>query len=116
MPSSKEYLTFILDQLSGLNGITYRGMMGEYILYFRGRIAGGIYDDRLLVKPVPAALALMPDASRELPYPGAKEMLLVEDVDNGDFLRELFRAMYDELQPSKNTPHRNNRTRGNEAD
>ena len=116
MASSKEYLTFVLDQLSGLDGIEYRGMMGEYILYFRGRIVGGIYDDRLLVKPVPAALVLMPDASRELPYPGAKEMLLVEDVDNGDFLRELFRSMYDELQPSKKAPHRNNRTRGNEAD
>ena len=103
MASSKEYLTFVLDQLSGLNGITWRAMMGEYILYFRGRIVGGIYDDRLLVKPVPAALGLMPDAPRELPYPGAKEMLLVEDVDNGDFLRDLFRAMYDELPPPKKT-------------
>ena len=97
MASSKEYLTFVLDQLSGLNGITHRAMMGEYILYFRGRIVGGIYDDRLLVKIVPAALELMPDALRELPYPGAKEMLLVEDVDNADFLRTLFTAMYDEL-------------------
>jgi len=101
MASSKEYLTFVLDQLSGLDGITARGMMGEFILYFRGRIVGGIYDDRLLVKPVPAALSLMPDAPRELPYDGAKEMLLVEDVDNGIFLRELFRAMYDELQPPR---------------
>lgn len=100
MASSKDYLMFVLDQLSGLDGITYRGMMGEYILYFRGRIVGGIYDDRLLVKPVPAALELMPDAPRELPYPGAKEMLLVEDVDSADFLQELFRAMYDEL-PSR---------------
>ena len=104
MASSKEYLTFVLDQLTGLNGIDYRGMRGEYILYFRGRIVGGIYDDRLLVKPVPSALALMPDAPRELPYPGAKEMLLVEDIDNGDFLRDLFRAMYDELPPPKKTP------------
>ncbi|MBR4255259.1 MAG: TfoX/Sxy family protein [Lentisphaeria bacterium] len=101
MASSKEYLTFVLDQLSGLDGIAARAMMGEYILYFRGRVVGGIYDDRLLVKPVPAALSLMQDAPRELPYPGAKEMLLVEDVDNGDFLRELFRAMYDELQPPR---------------
>ena len=101
MPSSKGYLTFVLDQLSGLNGISSRAMMGEYILYFRGRIVGGIYDDRLLVKPVPAALALLPDAPRELPYPGAKEMLLIEDVDNGVFLRDLFRAMYDELQPPR---------------
>ena len=101
MASSREYLTFVLDQLSGLDGITYRAMMGEYILYYRGRIAGGIYDDRLLVKPVPAALALMPDAPRELPYPGAKEMLLVEDVDDADFLQDLFRAMYDELPPPR---------------
>ena len=101
MASSKDYLTFVLDQLSGLDGITARAMMGEYILYFRGKIVGGIYDDRLLVKPVPAALSLMPDAPRELPYPGAKEMLLVEDVDNGEFLRELFLAMFDELQPPR---------------
>ena len=101
MASSKEYLTFVLDQLSGLNGISSRGMMGEYILYFRDRIVGGIYDDRLLVKPVPAALSLMPDAPRELPYPGAKEMLLVEEVDNGDFLRTLFLSMYDELPPRR---------------
>ena len=99
MASSREYLTFVLDQLSGLDGIAYRAMMGEFILYFRGRIAGGIYDDRLLVKPVPAALELIPDAPRELPYPGAKEMLLVEDVDDAEFLQTLFRAMYDELPP-----------------
>lgn len=99
MASSREYLTFVLDQLSGLDGIAYHAMMGEFILYFRGRIAGGIYDDRLLVKPVPAALELIPDAPRELPYPGAKEMLLVEDVDDAEFLQTLFRAMYDELPP-----------------
>ena len=103
MASSKDYLTFVLDQLSGLNGISYRAMMGEYVLYFGDKVAGGIFDDRLLVKPVPAALALMPDAPRELPYPGGKEMLLVEDVDDAEFLRELFRAMYDEL-PSRSAP------------
>ena len=116
MASSKEYLTFVLDQLSGLSGITWRGMMGEYILYFRGRVAGGIYDDRLLVKPVPAALELMPDAPRELPYPGAKEMLLVEDVDNGDFLRELFRAMYDQLQAPKDPSKQKRKMRKTESD
>lgn len=97
MASRKEYLAFILDQLSGLDGITYRGMMGEYILYFRDKIVGGIYDDRLLVKLVPAALALMPNAARELPYEGAKEMLFVEEVDDREFLCNLFLAMYDEL-------------------
>ncbi len=96
MPSSREYLTFVLDQLSGLKDVSHRAMMGEYLLYVRGRVVGGIYDDRLLVKPTPAALSLMPDAPRELPYPGAKEMLLVEDVDNGEFLRELFLAMGNE--------------------
>ena len=101
MPSSREYLTFVLDQLSGLKDVSHRAMMCEYLLYARGRVVGGIYDDRLLVKPTPAALALLPDAPRELPYPGAKEMLLVEDVDNGDFLRELFRAMGNEPETKK---------------
>ena len=94
MASSKEYLGFILDQLSGLDGITYRAMMGEYIIYYHGRIVGGIYDDRFLVKPVKAALDLMPDAPRELPYEGAKEMLLVDNVDDREFLKELVQAIY----------------------
>ena len=97
MASSKEYLDFILEQLSELNEITYQAMMGEYILYYQGKIIGGIYDDRLLVKPVKSAVAFMPDATFELPYEGAKEMLLVDDVDNKDFLARLFNAMYDEL-------------------
>lgn len=101
MASSKEYLDFILEQLSGLEEITYRAMMGEYILYYKGKIVGGIYDDRLLVKPVKSAVALMPDATFELPYEGAKEMLLVDDVDNKDFLAKLFSAMYDELELPK---------------
>jgi TfoX/Sxy family transcriptional regulator of competence genes len=99
--SSKEYLDFILEQLSGLNGITSKQMMGEYILYINGRIFGGIYDDRFLVKPTKSAMALMPDADRELPYEGAKEMLLVDNVDNRDFLTELVTAMYDELPVPK---------------
>ena len=97
MASSKECLDFILEQLSELDEITYRTMMGEYILYYRGKIVGGIYDDRLLVKPVKSAVAFMQDATFELPYEGAKEMLLVDDVDNKDFLTKLFNAMYDEL-------------------
>ncbi len=101
MASSKGYLDFILEQLSGTGEITYRAMMGEYILYDRGRIVGGIYDDRLLVKPVRAALSLMPDAIREAPYEGAKPMLRVDDVDNKEFLRQLFQAMYDELTAPK---------------
>ena len=101
MASSKEYLDFILEQLSELEEITYRAMMGEYIIYYRGRIVGGIYDDRLLVKPVKSAISLIPDATYELPYEGAKEMLLVDDVDNKDFLTQLFNAMYDELPTPK---------------
>ena len=97
MASSKEYLDYILEQLSELDEITYRAMMGEYIIYYRGKIVGGIFDDRLLVKPVKSAFALMPDVTFELPYEGAKEMLLVNDVDNREFLAELFNAMYDEL-------------------
>ncbi len=101
MASSKGYLDFILEQLSGLEEITYRAMMGEYILYVRGKIFGGIYDNRLLVKPVPSAISLLPDAIYESPYEGAKEMLLVEDVDNQAFLTALLTAMADELPPAK---------------
>mgnify|MGYP003376071860 FL=1 len=101
MASSKEYLEFILGQLSGLEEIAYRAMMGEFIIYYRGKIAGGIYDDRLLVKPVKSAISYMPTAPYELPYEGAKEMLLVDEVDNKEFLAELFKAMYDELPNPK---------------
>lgn len=97
MASSKAYLEFILGQLSDLEEITYRAMMGEFILYYRGRIAGGIYDDRLLIKPVRSAISYMPEVSYELPYEGAKEMILVDEVDNKEFLTGLFHAMYDEL-------------------
>ena len=97
MASSKDYLEYILNQLSGLDDISYRAMMGEYIIYYRGKIVGGIYDDRFLVKPTKSAVAMMPDADTELPYEGAKEMLLVDDVENRDFLCELLEAMYPEL-------------------
>lgn len=97
MSSSKEYLEYIVEQLSDLDDISYRAMMGEYIIYYRGKIIGGIYDDRFLVKPVKVAKNMMPDADIELPYEGAKEMLLVEDVEDRDFLRELFEKMYKEL-------------------
>ena len=101
MASSKEYLEFVLEQLSLLDDITYKAMMGEFIIYYRGKIAGGIYDDRFLVKPTKSAVAMMPEADLELPYEGAKEMLLVDDIDNKEFLRELFDAMYDELPAPK---------------
>ena len=101
MASRKEYLDFILEQLSDLEEISYKSMMGEYIIYYRGKIVGGIYDDRFLVKPVKSAIAYMPNAKYELQYDGAKEMLLVDDVDNKDFLTGLFDAMYDELHAPK---------------
>lgn len=101
MASSKEYLDFILEQLSELDEITYKPMMGEYIIYYRGKIVGGIYDDRFLVKPVKSAVSLMPDAVYETPYEGAKEMLAVCDVDSKAFLTKLFNAMYDELPKAK---------------
>ena len=101
MASSKEYLAFILGQLSELEEITYRAMMGEFIIYYRGKIVGGIYDDRFLVKPVKSAIRYMPTAPYELPYEGAKEMLLVNEVDHKEFLTGLFHAMYDELPVPK---------------
>jgi TfoX/Sxy family transcriptional regulator of competence genes len=101
MASTREYLDFILEQLSAIDGITSRLMMGEYILYLKGRIIGGIYDDRFLVKPTRSAKALMPEAVMERPYEGAKEMLLVDNVDNRDFLAQLLTTMYEELPVPK---------------
>ncbi len=101
MASTKEYLDFVLEQLTDLENVSSRAMMGEYILYYRGKVFGGIYDDRLLVKPVPAAVKLMPDAEMELPYEGAKEMILVDDVDNREFLCELVRNIWEELPEKK---------------
>ena len=104
MASSKEYLDYILAQLSDLEGISHRAMMGEYLLYYQGKIVGGIYDNRLLVKPVKSALHYMPNAKYEQPYPGAKDMLLVDDVDNRDYLSGLFAAMIDECPAPKRNP------------
>ena len=98
MASSKEYVDFILEQCEGL---TTRAMMGEYVLYYDGKVIGGVYDNRLLVKPTPSAKKRMPNAPTELPYEGAKEMLLVQDVENRDFLKELFEAMYEDLPEPK---------------
>lgn len=104
MASSKDYLEFILEQLSAADDITYKTMMGEYILYCKGKIIGGIYDDRFLVKPVKSARELMPDAPLELPYDGAKEMLLCDNVEDKEFLKTLVEAMMPELpEPEKKT-------------
>ena len=101
MATNKEYLNFILDQLSELDGITHRQMMGEYIIYYHGKITAYLCDDRLLVKPVASAVKMMPQAKFETPYDGAKEMLLVENVDDRAFLTELFETMYEELPAPK---------------
>lgn len=101
MASSKEYLDYILEQLSGLDDVLYKAMMGEYIIYYRGKVAGGIYDDRFLVKAVDASTRMMPDAELQLPYEGAKKMLLVDNVEDKDFLCRLFDSMYDELPAPK---------------
>lgn len=97
MPSTKGYLDFISEQLSDLDGITYKPMMGEFLIYYRGKLVGGIYDDRLLVKPVKSAIEYMPNAEYSLPYEGAKQMLTVDNVDDKDYLAKLFKAMFDDL-------------------
>ena len=101
MASDKAYLDYVLGQLSGLEDVSCRPMMGEYILYYRGKVIGGIYDNRFLIKPVDAARAMMPEAPYELPYEGAKEMLLVDNIEDSAFLTGLFSAVYDELPAPK---------------
>ena len=101
MPSTREYLDFVLEQLSDLDGRAYRERMGEQILYYGGGLGGGSYDSRLLVKPVAPALALMPEAPYAVPYRGAKAMLLVQEIDEPDFLSRLFMAMYAALPAPK---------------
>ena len=101
MSSSKEYLDFVLEGLSELDEITYRPMMGEYLLDYRGKLFGGVYDDRFLVKPTPAAATMMPEGEKALPYEGAKEMLVVDNVEDRDFLRGLIEAICAELPAPK---------------
>ena len=96
MASNKDYLAFLLDQFPDDGSVTYRPMMGEFLLYYKGKLFGGVYDDRFLVKPTKAALAFLKDAKREIPYPGAKEMLLVEEVDDREFLAKLLQAIMEE--------------------
>ena len=100
MASSKRYLEYVLDLLSELDGISYRAMMGEYVLYYRGRVFGGIYDDRFLIKPTESARRILPDADVEIPYDGAKGMLPVESEDR-ELIGNMVEAMYDELPKPK---------------
>ena len=101
MASSKEYLNYIMEQLSETEDVSYRAMMGEYVVYCRGRVVGGIYDDRFLVKATNAARVMMPDAPFELPYPGGREMLLVDNVENKAFLRDLMELIAAEVPLKK---------------
>ena len=101
MATRKEYFEFIKEQLSDIGDVSYRAMMGEYIIYYKGKVIGGIYDDRFLVKPAKSALKLLPDASLELPYEGAKEMLLVDEIDNKELIKSLFNAIFDELHQKR---------------
>lgn len=98
MASTKEYLDFVLEQCSGLSA---RAMMGEYVLYYGGKVVGGVYDNRLLVKVTPSSVKILQNAPKELPYEGAKEMLLVEDIENRELLKTLFESMYEELPKPK---------------
>ena len=101
MASRKEYVEFVLEQLSEAGGVSSRAMMGEYVIYYRGKVVGGIYDDRFLVKPVEAAVSLMPEAEYEIPYQGAKEMLLVDNLEDRSFLKKLMESMYEQLPEPK---------------
>ena len=101
MASSKEFLDFVLEQLSNIPDITYRAMMGEYIIYYRGKIFGGIYDNRFLVKPTAAAQKILPTAQMEIPYPGGRPMIMITDIENRELLAHLFNAMFSELPNKK---------------
>jgi TfoX/Sxy family transcriptional regulator of competence genes len=101
MASSREYLDYILDRLSGMDGVSHRAMMGEFIIYYQGKVIGGIYDDRFLVKPTKSAEAILPDAPRELPYEGAKPMLMVDNPDDGELLRRLIVSVAEDLPEPK---------------
>ena len=101
MSSTKAYLDFVMDQLSDLDDVSYRAMMGEYVIYYRGKVVAGVYDDRLLVKPTNTAQKIIPNAPMEIPYPGGKPMIMIEDVENRELLRNLFNAVYTEIPNPK---------------
>lgn len=101
MASSKEFLYFVLEHLSNLSDITYRAMMGEYIIYYGGKVIGGIYDNRFLVKPTPSALKIISNPQMEIPYPKGSPMIMITDIENTELLTQLFNAMYPELPERK---------------
>ncbi len=101
MASSKDFLEFVLEQLSGLPDIDYRAMMGEFVIYYHGKVVAGIYDNRLLVKPTPRAIKLMPDAPMEIPYKGGNPMIMITDTENPELLATVFDAVYADLTKVK---------------
>lgn len=101
MATSKEYLEYATEQFSAVGDVSTRPMMGEYVLYYKGKVIGGIYDSRILIKPVKAAVSMMNDAEYQIPYQGAKPMILLDDIENSEFIKSLFEAMYPELPEPK---------------
>lgn len=101
MATSKEFLNFFTETLNRVEGITFRAMMGEYVLYYGGKVIGGIYDNRVLVKDIPSARKFLPEARLELPYEGAKPMIYLEDFEDAGLVEKLFTAMYKELSDTK---------------
>ena len=101
MPSSRDFLDFVLEQLSSLPDITYRAMMGEFVIYYHGAVVGGIYDNRLLIKPTVSVKQIIPNAMMELPYPGGKPMIMLDDIENTELLERVFNAAYNDLSKSK---------------
>lgn len=97
MSSSKDFLDFVLDQLSGLPDISWRAMMGEYIIYYRGKVVGGIYDNRFLIKPTDSVLKIISNAKMETPYPGGRPMVMITDIENTELLENVFNVLYDDL-------------------
>lgn len=94
-------MLYVVETLTPLGAIRTRAMMGEYVLYYKDKIVGGIYDDRVLVKNVPAAAEILPEAPLEIPYDGAKPMLMVADLENTALMQRLMDVLFDVLPAPK---------------
>lgn len=101
MSSSRDFLDFVLEHLSSLPYITYRAMMGEFVIYYHGTVVGGVYDNRLLIKPTESVKKIIPNAIMEVPYPGSKPMVMIDDIENPELLERVFNAVYNDLSKSK---------------
>lgn len=102
MATSKEYMEFLMEQLSELDGVYYRSMMGEYLIYYKDKVAAYICAERFLVRPVPSAIRLLPEAEYDsMTDGGRKKLLRFDDVDNRELLIDLFVSIYEELPKPK---------------